>query len=148
MLVRRMVVLAVALTALLSAAIPGQAAATRIAGPTKGTWTFTDFSPDPTSTPEPAEMHCHGQLPAAPGDVNEQTVKIKKPGTLTLTAHNQLDWAMEIRDSKDNVITGTDGGEPNAPESTTLYVGPGTYKVVYCNLEGEPEITVDWSFAR
>ena len=148
MVARRLVVLAIALTALMSVAVPGEAAVTRIAGPTKGTWTFTDASPDPTSTPEPAEQHCHGQLPSAPSDVNEQTVKIKKSGTLTLTAHNQLDWAMEIRDSKDNVITGTDGGGPNDPENMTLYVGPGTYKVVYCNLEGEPEITVDWSFAK
>ena len=148
MRIRRLVVLTVTLAALIGAAVPGQAAATRIAGPSKGSWTFTDFSPDPTSTPEPAEQHCHGQLPAAPGDVNEQAIKIKKAGTLTLTAHNALDWAVEIRDTKDNVITGTDGGGPNDPENLSLYMGPGAYKVVYCNLEGEPSITVDWSFAK
>jgi hypothetical protein len=147
MSVRRLVVLALASIAVLSA-VPAEAAATRIAGPSKGTWTFTDFSPDPTSTPEPAEMHCHGQLPSAPGDVNEQKVKIAKTGYLTLTGHNQLDWAMEVRNAAGDVLMGTDGSDVNTPEGGEVYLTKGTYSVVYCNLEGEPEITVDWSFKR
>ncbi len=115
---------------------------------TKGTWTFTDYSPDPTSTPEPVERHCHGQSPVTtPLDVNSQMVKLKAGGRLEMTAHNLLDWAVEVRDSKGNVISGTDSNPPE-PESLAVILEKGKYEVVFCNLEGEPEITVDYEVTK
>lgn len=118
------------------------------AAPTSGTWAFTDMSPDPTSTPNDATMHCHGALPTAPGDVNSYALKLKKPSRVTLTAHNMLDWAMEVRDSSGNPINGTDGADLTTPENLDTILPKGTYEVVYCNMEGEPEITVDWEISK
>ncbi len=139
---------ALVIVAVAMAAIPSSAGAGVAPSQTQGTWTFTDFSPDPTSTPEDATMHCHGLLPSAPGDVNSQPLKLKSAGTLELTSHNVLDWAMELRDSKGNVVTGTDGGDLTTPENLSVYLPKGKYVVVYCNLEGEPEITVDYAFRK
>jgi hypothetical protein len=120
---------------------------TRVTGATAGTWTFTDYTLDPTSTPEPVERHCHGQLPSSPLDVNSQIVKMKVGGRLELTAHNVLDWAVEVRDAKGNVITGTDVNPPEA-EALDVILQKGKYEVVFCNLEGEPEITVDFEVTK
>ncbi|HVF54254.1 MAG TPA: hypothetical protein VNC78_11725 [Actinomycetota bacterium] len=129
----------------LAAVIPGPA---RAKPATEGTWTFTDLSPDPTSTPEPAERHCHGQLPSAPGDVNSYEVVLKKTSRLVLTSHNLLDWAMELHDADGEVVFGTDGGDVNSAENLDMLLEKGKYTVVYCNLEGEPEITVDWAVEK
>lgn len=139
---------AVVIATLALAAVPSFAEAGAVPAQTEGTWTFIDFSPDPTSTPEDATMHCHGMLPTAPGDVNSQPLKLKSAGTLNLTSHNVLDWAMELRDSGGNVVTGTDGGDLTTPENLSVFLPKGKYEVVYCNLEGEPEITVDYSFEK
>ena len=113
----------------------------------KGTWTFTDTTPDPTVVLNDAHLHCHGVVPAAPVDVNAQPFKAKKPGTLKLTAHNALDWAVEVRDSHGNVIAGTDSEDSFAAENLTATLPrAGTYSVVYCNFSGEPQITVDYAF--
>jgi hypothetical protein len=99
--------------------------------------------------PNPGEQHCSGgALPAGPNDVNSQKLVVKKTSTLTLTAHNALDWAMEIRNSSGTNVTGTDGANVNDPENMTVALTKGTYEVVYCSFAGEPEITVDYSLKR
>ena len=123
------------------------------AAPTKGTWTFTDTTPDPTvlvddggPLADDATTHCSGELPAAPAvDVNSQVFKAPKAGTLSLTAHNAADWAMEIRKGG-RTIAGTDSEDSVAPENMTLRVARGKYEIVYCNFAGEPQITVDYAF--
>lgn len=137
----RTIVVAVG-AALIVGAIPSVAGA----GPTKGTWTYVDTTPDPTTLENPATHHCHGTLPSAPVDVNNQTFKAKKKGVLTLTSHNALDWAMEVRDSKGNVVAGTDGANVDDKENMTVMLKKGTYQVVYCSFAGEPTITVDYRF--
>jgi hypothetical protein len=116
--------------------------------PLKGTWSFTDTTPDPTVTANTdAATHCHGNVPAAPTDVNDHAIKVKGRGLLTVVGNNKLDWAMEVRDSKGDVLAGSDGSTPQTPEGTTLELTKaGTYTVVYCNLEGEPTITADYKF--
>lgn len=115
--------------------------------PLKGTWSYTDTTPDPSSTANSdASSHCHGKLPAAPTDVNSHTLTVKRAGLLTVVGHNKLDWAMEIRDKKGNVLTGSDGTSPTSPEGSGAFVRPGTYTVVYCNMEGEPTITASYTF--
>ena len=115
-------------------------------GATSGTWTFTDTTPDPTVVANDATQHCETTVPAGPADVNSQAFATKKPGVLTLTSHNALDWAMEVKDSKGNIITGTDGGSPNDPENMVVSLSKGKYEVIYCNFSGEPSITVDYAF--
>jgi hypothetical protein len=117
------------------------------AGSTKGTWTYTDLTPDESVIANSdATQHCHGNLPAGPADVNSFPFKAPRTGTLKLVSNNALDWAMEVQTSSGSVITGTDGANPNDPENMTVRLRPGKYNVVYCNAAGEPSITVNYSF--
>ena len=135
---------ATAIAALLVVGVFSSIAGAR--GASKGTWTFTDTTPDPTVVANDATQHCESQVPAGPADVNSQAFKTAKPGVLTLTSHNALDWAMEVKDSKGNIITGTDGGSPNDPENMVVSLSKGSYNFIYCNFSGEPSITVDYAF--
>ncbi|HET7312338.1 MAG TPA: hypothetical protein VFJ17_13535 [Mycobacteriales bacterium] len=116
--------------------------------PLRGTFSYTDVTPDPTVTANSdAASHCHGNVPASPADVNSQTLKVKGKGILTVVGHNALDWAMEVRDSKGLVLAGSDGGTPTDPEGTVVMLPKaGSYSVVYCNLEGEPTITASYKY--
>jgi hypothetical protein len=118
------------------------------AKPLKGTFSYTDTTPDPTVVAETnAAMHCHGKVPASPADVNSHTLKIAGPGTLTVVGHNKLDWAMEIRDAKGFVLSGSDGSSPTAAEGAVVALKKkGAYSVVYCSAEGEPTTTASYTF--
>ena len=116
--------------------------------PAKGTWTYTDTTPDPSTVQNDATQHCEGTLPSAPTDVNSQPFKAKKNGVLSLTAHNSADWAMEVKDSKGNIITGTDGANVDDPENMVVTLRKGSYEVIYCSFAGEPTITVDYAFVN
>lgn len=117
-------------------------------GASSGTWTFTDMTPDPTVVTNDATQHCEGTVPAGPADVNSQPFKAKTTGVLTLTSHNMADWAMEIKDAKGNIVTGTDGSDSTTPENMVVTLSKGSYDVIYCNFSGEPSITVDYAFKK
>src|SRR3954469_13340803 len=73
--------------------------------PLKGSWSFTDTTPDPSvDAASDNSTHCHGKLPAAPTDVNAHSLKVTGRGLLTVAGANTGDWAMEIRDSHGNSI--------------------------------------------
>jgi hypothetical protein len=133
-----------AAAAMLAVGIVGAGAGAK--APTSGTWTYTDVTPDPTTLQNDATQHCEGTLPSSPADVNSYPFKAKKTGVLTLTSHNAADWAMEVKDSKGNIITGTDGADVNTPENMVVTLRKGSYEVIYCSFAGEPQITVDYSF--
>lgn len=134
----------IAIAAVLAVALVPSGAS---AGKNKGTWTYIDTTPDPTVVTNPASQHCSGGLaPASPADVNEHTFKAKKRGTLFLTSHNALDWAVEVRTKSGANIGGTDGGSPTDAENLSVSLKKGTYKIIYCNFAGEPTITVDYRF--
>lgn len=142
----RTIVIALAATLVLGAL--GSFAGARPLSASKGTWTYTDTTPDPTVVLNDATQHCEGTLPAGPADVNSQTFKAKGTGVLSLTSHNMLDWAMEIKDSKGNIVTGTDGADSTTQENMVTTLTKGTYSVIYCNFSGEPSITVDYSWKK
>jgi hypothetical protein len=116
--------------------------------PLKGSWTYTDTTPDPTVIANSdAASHCHGNLPGSPADTNNHTLTVKGKGILTVVGHNQLDWAMEVRDKAGTVLAGSDGTNPNDPEGTVVALSKaGTYTVVFCSAEGEPQITADYKY--
>jgi len=116
--------------------------------PLSGTFSYTDVTPDPTVVANADDAsHCHGNVPAAPVDVNSRSLKVKGKGILTVVGHNMGDWAMEVRDPKGYVIGGSDGGSPTDAEGTVVLLPKaGTYSVVYCNLEGEPTTTASYKF--
>jgi hypothetical protein len=140
-------VLAVAALAA-AGALPAFAAGDAKAKPLKGTWSYTDVTPDPTpdaSTSTNVSNHCHGKLPSAPVDVNSHTLKASRPGTLTVNTSVVGDWALEVHDSKGNIIAGDDANPP-ASEGAVVALKKGTYAVVLCNLSGAPTATASYTF--
>jgi hypothetical protein len=131
---------------------PALAAPSGLSGKTiRGNFAYTDMTVDPTpsvlSSAEKREGFCVGTVPASPSDVNVHTVKVAAAGTLNVVGKHTGDWAMEIRDSKNHLIGGTDGDLPQVQEGTIVTLRKaGTYKVVYCNLGGAPTASAKYSF--
>src|SRR3954447_21480774 len=116
--------------------------------PIKGSWSFTDTTPDPTyvqTALNDATQHCHGQLPAGPADVNTHTITVSGEGTLTVNRSSAGDWGMELRGGKGNVVTGDDQNPPKQ-ESVSADLGKGTWTLVFCNLTGAPTATASYTF--
>ena len=115
--------------------------------PLKGSWSFTDVTPDPSvDAATDNTTHCHGKLPSAPTDVNAHSLKVSGRGLLTVVGHTTGDWAMEVRDSHGNSVAGSDGSLPTAQEGTSIDLGKGTWTVVYCNVTGDPQATASYTF--
>lgn len=125
------------------------AAGTSKPKPIKGTWSFTDVTPDPTvDASGDTSQHCHGKLPSAPTDVNVHVLKVKGRGTLTVIGKAVGDWAMELRDSHGQVLTGDDQNPP-AQESVgwdVLSKRGATLQLVFCNLSGSPSASATYKF--
>ena len=116
------------------------------AAPKSGTWTFIDLTPDPSTAADSRPRCTQGDLPTGPLDQNTANFKItKKRSTFSVMSNNAADWAMELHDSKGNILATADGGTPETPEGVTMVLKRGTYTVYYCNFAGEPTITADWS---
>jgi hypothetical protein len=148
---RRTVATVSALALAAAGATPALAAVTAKHKALKGSWTFTDFTPDPTvsvmNSAKKLDPHCDGDVPAGPMDVNAQKIKVSGPGTLTVVGNNTLDWAMEVRDRKGIQLTSSDGGLPQDTEGVVLPLRKaGTYTVVFCNLGGAPTADATYSY--
>jgi hypothetical protein len=131
--------------------VPALASGTSTPKPIKGSWSFTDLTPDPTVTvlaqTKGADPYCHGTLPAGPADVNNHTIKVSGPGALSVVGTNTLDWAMELRNARGTVLAGSDGSSPNTQEGLAVPISrAGTYTVVYCNLGGGPTASAKYTF--
>jgi hypothetical protein len=145
---RRGTVVALAVTAIATAGVvPAFATGSAKPKPIKGSWSFTDVTPDPTPDADQSgtSEHCHGKLPSAPVDVNAHPFKAARAGTLTVISSVVGDWAMEVRDAKGNVVAGDDANPP-ASESVALVLKKGAYSVVMCNLSGAPTASATYSF--
>lgn len=145
---RRGTVVVLAVSTLATAGvIPAFAAGAAKPKPIKGSWSYTDTTPDPTPDASTGSdgTHCHGKLPSAPVDVNSHSIKATRPGTLTVNTSVIGDWALEIRDASGNVVAGSDVNPP-ASEGAVVAVKKGTYAVVLCNLSGAPTATATYSF--
>jgi hypothetical protein len=139
-------VLALALGAAMALAITPSMVGAAPKAPKSGTWTFIDTTPDPSTAADSRPRCTQGDLPSSPADVNVQTIKLtKKRQTFSVMGNNVADWAMELHDSKGNVLATADGASPETPEGVTMLLKKGTYSVYYCSFAGEPTITADWS---
>ena len=148
---RRGTVAALAIAAVGAAGALPAFAAPATAKSLKGTWSYTDFTPDPTvsvlNSAKSLGPHCDGDLPAGPTDVNVHTIKVKGKGTLSVNGDNTLDWAMDVRDAKNVQIAASDGGLPQDKEGVVVTISkPGTYSVYFCNLGGAPTATASYTF--
>ena len=115
--------------------------------PLKGSWSFTDATPDPSvDASSDNTTHCHGKLPSAPTDVNAHSLKVSGRGMLTVQGQTNGDWAMEVRDSHGNSVAGSDGTLPTSQEGTSVDLGKGAWTVVFCNASGAPTATATYTF--
>jgi hypothetical protein len=121
---------------------PAHAAAKK---PIVKNFAFRDATPDPSGNANLSDdMHCHGKLPDT-----EKPIVFKAPAAGLITV--QLgkftgDWALEIRDAKDNHLSGAEANPPDyetgvlkVKKATTLHIKP-------CNLAGTPDATVKVTF--
>jgi hypothetical protein len=148
---RRGTIAALALLAVGAAGVTPALAAPAKAKPLKGSWSFTDTTPDPTvsvmNTAKSLGPHCDGDVPAAPVDVNAHTLKVKGKGTLTVNGANTGDWAMDVRDAKNKQLASSDGGFPQDKEGIVLAISkPGSYTVIFCNLGGAPTASATYTY--
>jgi hypothetical protein len=146
---RRGTVAALAIAAVgVAGAVPALAAPGKTKPkPLKGTWSYTDTTPDPSGNAESSDsMHCRGKLPAGPADVNAHKLKVKRTGTLTVQSSVVGDWALELDDAKGNVVAGDDENPPASEGLAGITLKKGTYSVVLCNLEGAPTASADYTF--
>jgi hypothetical protein len=142
--VNRPLVLALAIVA--SATIAATPASAKPKGFT-GTASYTDTTPDPTASAPNGYAGCDSLLPAQFPREAGIPVKIPAKGRLKVELANQLDWAVDIRDSNGNVLGSGDGANPNDVESASAKIKKaGTYVVYPCNLGGEPTVTVTWTY--
>ena len=141
---RHLVAAIAAVAACSAAVVPAEAAKPK---PFSKTVKVTDPTPDPSGGGIATDDICKGALPQeAPF-----SVKIPAVGKLKVeTSGFQGDWALNIRDSKGNSLSGVDVN-PEVPsnlyETALVKIKrAGTYQIQACNLGGTPEATVKYTF--
>lgn len=142
----RHIVTALAVLAAGTVAVAPASAAPKKPKPFKGTKSITDNTADPTGSATDG-ADCTSLLPEqAPQDV-PFSLKVPGVGKLKISIDNKLDWALEIRDTKGVIIGSSDGSGPQDPEMVTVKTKKaGTYKLLACNLGGEPTVTMTYSW--
>ncbi|HVF04595.1 MAG TPA: hypothetical protein VNA20_07135 [Frankiaceae bacterium] len=142
----RHMIAAVAAVALAGSVGVADAAPKKKPKPINGSKKVTDTTPDPTASDPNSGAGCDTMIPQLPREA-PVPIKIPGPGKLKVSIDNKLDWAIEIIDPKGRVIAAEDGGTPEVMESTTAKTKTaGTYKMLACNLGGEPEVTMKWTW--
>ncbi len=109
---------------------------------------YTDATPDPTgNTGATNADHCTGRLPQEAGI----TVKVPGPGDLDISiAGFTGDWALQIKDTKGNVLTGDDVNPPDFEATSVRLKKAATIIILPCNLAGTPngKVTYKYSFRK
>lgn len=142
----RHLVTALAAVAVVTVAV-APASAAKKHKPISGSKQITDTTPDPTASAPESGAGCDSLLPAQFPREAPVSIKIPAAGKLKVAINNQLDWAIEIFDSKGTSLGGSDGPNPNDVELTTVKIKKaGTYQMFACNLGGEPTVTMKWTW--
>ena len=124
---------------------------------THGSWSFTDYTPDPGSLAADDMLHvvtgatitsyCHGsRMPTAPQDVTSRPLAVAKPSGLRLHLASTGVWGVDVTNTRGAALAGI----ATAPGAGDLSVRlpAGRYVVVACNLGGAPTAQVDYTLAR
>ncbi len=146
---RRPIVVAIAVLAACTVAVAPASAKSKKHKPKPfhGSKEVTDTTPDPTGSLPGDTGYCTSSMPEQYPVEEPIKVTIPAPGKLKVALNNQLDWAIDILNSKNTSVGGVDGGNPDDVESTSVKIKKkGTYYIQACNLEGEPTVTVTWSY--
>jgi hypothetical protein len=142
-----------AVSVLAGAAAPSLAATKKPLPPIKGTWAYSDQTPDPSPSvtsnapPTAYPAPCESPVPSGPGDVNKHVIVTKGAGTLEVLGTHTGDWAIELKDAKGGIISYSDGALPNDQEHLYIpLVKAGSYTVQACNLGGLPSLSAAYTF--
>ena len=114
-----------------------------------GSWSFSDYTPDPTSLAADAALHsatgtaitsyCHGsRVPSAPQDVTSHTVSVAKTSVLRLSIAATGAWGLDVASRHGKALAGTTGS------ALRVRLRPGAYVVRACNLGGAPTAQVSY----
>lgn len=119
------------------------------AGPTggvvKGSWTAT-ATPNPTGNNPAGDSFC---APTGPVGRATQELTVPGAGSLEVSLNNKLDWSGDVREKgSDEVLAQADSsGLPTDVETMSVTFKKKTTVILgACNLEGEPSITVTYTF--
>lgn len=120
-----------------------------------GSWSFTDYTPDPGSLLAGDALHvatgavitsyCQGsRMPTAPQDVNSYRLKVTKTSRLDLALSSTGVWGVDVDTLRGTALAGTATSEPTTPAALHVRLQPGSYVVQACNLGGGPTANVSY----
>lgn len=124
---------------------------------THGSWSFADYTPDPSSLAADQTFHmvtgatitsyCHGsRVPTAPQDVTTHAIAVSKRSVLTLHLTSTGVWGVDVNNLRGAALAGI----TSTPGAGVLSVRlpAGRYAVTACNLGGAPSAQVDYQLTR
>ena len=145
------IVLATASALALAPVVTSAASAAQATG---GSWSFTDYTADPSSLAADDAFHtvtgttitsyCHGsRVPSAPQDVTSHALTVSKTSVLRLSVNATGAWGLDVASRAGKALAGittthaTDG-------NLKVRLRPGQYVVQACNLGGAPTAQVSY----
>jgi len=139
------------------AVAPALTSAASAAPVAHGSWSFADYTPDPSSLAADDAFHvvtgttitsyCHGtRVPSAPQDVTSRALTVSRPSVLRLSVNATGAWGVDVGSRHGKALAGITTTRA-ATDGTDLRVRlrPGQYVVEACNLGGAPTAQVNYS---
>lgn len=147
--------LRVVATASVLAAVPMLASGASATATHGGSWTFTDYTPDPatlaaaqmlhTTTGKVATSYCGSRVPSAPQDVNAHRLTVRTPSVLRLRLSSTGAWGAEVDNLRGTALAAVaTGNAPTTDLGLKVRLRPGIYSVSACNLGGAPSARADY----
>ena len=138
-----------AATAAALAVAPALTTGASAAQSSAGSWSFSDYTPDPSSLAADSAFHsatgatitsyCHGsRVPSAPQDETSHTLAVSKPSVLRLNLAATGAWGLDVASKSGKALAGTTGS------ALRVRLRPGAYVVRACNLGGAPAAQVSY----
>ena len=122
-----------------------------------GSWTFTDYTPDPASLAAADMVHvvtgaviksyCQGsRVPSAPQDVTSRSLTVPAKAVLKLHISSTGAWGLDVNNRTGSTLAGIAAVPGTGDLSVRLPAG--RYAVTACNLGGAPTAQVDYQLVR
>jgi hypothetical protein len=138
------------------AAAPMLTGSATAASADRGSWSFTDYSPDPGQlaaaqafyvvTGHAVTSYCRrGRVPTTAQDVNAHPLHVSAPAVLQVHVSTTGAWGVEVDTRRGAALAGVASGRQSTGGlDLRVRLRPGTYAVNACNLGGGPEARADY----
>jgi len=128
---------------------PALTAGASAAQTSAGSWSFSDYTPDPSSLAADTAFHsatgttitsyCHGsRVPSAPQDVTTHLLTVSRSSVLRLRVAATGAWGVDVTNRNGKTLAGTTGS------ALRVRLRPGAYVIRACNLGGAPTAQVSY----